>query len=398
MKRHLAMLGPGFIAAVAYLDPGNFATNISAGAEFGYLLLWVVLGANVMAMLIQYLAARIGVLTGRTLPELIAQHSNNPVRIAYWLQAQFVAIATDIAEVVGGAIALQVLTGMPIIWGAIVTVVVSTAILALQGGAKNHRFQRIIITMVLLIAVGIFYNVVLAEPSVEGMVAGLRPAFEGHESLVLAAGMLGATVMPHAIYIHSALVRDQFGTVGKNQIDGVLKATRWDIVLSMVLAGSVNCGMLLLAAGALKGVSGTDTLTGAHSAIESVLGSGAAWFFAIALLLSGLASTTVGSYSGTVVFNGLLKVKITPLTSRLLTAVPAVIILALGVDPTRALVISQVVLSFGIPLVLIPLISLSANDRITGRHLNRWVLAAACLCALLITALSIALLVATFIG
>lgn len=396
VKRRIAMLGPSFIAAVAYLDPGNFATNISAGAEFGYLLVWVVVGANLMAMLIQYLAARIGVLTGRTLPELIAEHSTNPVRIAYWIQAQVVAIATDIAEVVGGAIALQVLTGMPIIWGAIVTVAISTAILVLQGGKTNHRFQQVIITMVVLIAAGILYNVVLAGPSPVETLQGMKPQFAGHESLVLAAGMLGATVMPHAIYIHSALVRDRFGHVGKDQQEEILRATRWDIALSMLLAGSVNGGMLVLAAGALNGVDGTGTLTGAHDAIASVLGSSAGWAFAVALLLSGLASTTVGSYSGTVVFNGLLNMKITPLATRLLTAVPAVVILALGVDPTRALVISQVVLSFGIPLVLIPLISLSANDYVTGRRLNRIVLAVAVLCALLITVLNIALLVATF--
>ncbi len=386
------MLGPSFIAAVAYLDPGNFATNITAGAQYGYLLVWVVVASNLMAMLVQYLAARIGVLTGRTLPELIADSSSRPMRLGFWLQAQVVAIATDLAEVVGGAVALQVLAGVPLVWGAIITVLVSTAILMLQGGRRHRRFERLIITMVILIAVGMAWCLVAARPDPLASIEGLEPRFAGGDSLMLAAGMLGATVMPHAIYLHSALVRDRFGRVTERDAERVLRSTRWDIVLSMVLAGSVNLAMVLLAAGALQGRRHTETLEGAHDALLHALGSGPAWAFAVALLLAGLASTTVGSYSGSVIMNGLLRVDVTPLISRLVTAVPAVLILAAGVDATRALVISQVVLSFGIPLVLVPLIRLSADPRVTGRKLSYPVYCAAWLSAGLIIALNLALL------
>lgn len=386
------MLGPGFIAAVAYLDPGNFATNITAGAQYGYLLVWVVVASNLMAMLVQYLAARIGVLTGRTLPELIADSSSRPMRLGFWLQAQIVAIATDLAEVVGGAVALQVLAGVPLVWGAVVTVVVSTVILMFQGGRRHRRFERLIVTMVILIAVGMGWCLVAARPDPLASIEGLAPRFEGGNSLMLAAGMLGATVMPHAIYLHSALVRDRFGCVTEQDTEHVLRSTRWDIVLSMMLAGSVNLAMVLLAAAALGGHHNTETLEGAHDALLHTLGAGPAWAFAVALLLAGLASTTVGSYSGSVIMNGLLRVDITPLISRLVTAVPAVLILAAGVDATRALVISQVVLSFGIPLVLIPLIRLSADPRVTGRKLSFPVSIAAWLSAGLIVALNLALL------
>ena len=386
------MLGPGFIAAVAYLDPGNFATNITAGAQYGYLLVWVVVASNLMAMLVQYLAARIGVLTGRTLPELIADSSSRPMRLGFWLQAQVVAIATDLAEVVGGAVALQVLAGVPLVWGAVVTVVVSTVILMFQGGRRHRRFERLIVTMVILIAVGMGWCLVAARPDPLASIEGLAPRFEGGNSLMLAAGMLGATVMPHAIYLHSALVRDRFGRVTEQDTEHVLRSTRWDIVLSMMLAGSVNLAMVLLAAAALGGHHNTETLEGAHDALLHTLGAGPAWAFAVALLLAGLASTTVGSYSGSVIMNGLLRVDITPLISRLVTAVPAVLILAAGVDATRALVISQVVLSFGIPLVLVPLIRLSADPRVTGRKLSFPVSIAAWLSAGLIVALNPALL------
>ncbi|MFN8046983.1 MAG: Nramp family divalent metal transporter [Ancrocorticia sp.] len=391
-RRRILMLGPGFIAAVAYLDPGNFATNITAGAQYGYLLVWVVVASNLMAMLVQYLAARIGVLTGRTLPELIADSSSRPMRLGFWLQAQVVAIATDLAEVVGGAVALQVLAGVPLVWGAVVTVVVSTVILMFQGGRRHRRFERLIVTMVILIAVGMGWCLVAARPDPLASIEGLAPRFEGGNSLMLAAGMLGATVMPHAIYLHSALVRDRFGRVTEQDTEHVLRSTRWDIVLSMMLAGSVNLAMVLLAAAALGGHHNTETLEGAHDALLHTLGAGPAWAFAVALLLAGLASTTVGSYSGSVIMNGLLRVDITPLISRLVTAVPAVLILAAGVDATRALVISQVVLSFGIPLVLVPLIRLSADPRVTGRKLSFPVSIAAWLSAGLIVALNLALL------
>lgn len=389
----LSFLGPSFVAAVAYLDPGNFATNFSAGSAYGYMLIWVVVVANLMAMLIQYIAARIGILTGKTLAELIAERTSRPMRLLYWLQAQIVTIATDMAEVVGGAVALNILLRIPIVIGALITVAISTLILVLQNKQWQQLFEWAIIVMVLAIAGLIFWDLVASRPQALPLVAGLAPRFEGKESLILAAGILGATVMPHAIYAHSALVRDRFGVIGEHKHMSMLKITALDIVLSMIIAGAVNAAMVVIAAAAFQGVPGGDTLEGAHHLIASVLGSGPALAFALALFIAGLASTTVGSYSGSVVMNGLLTLDVTPLLSRLITAIPAVVILALGVDPTRTLVISQVVLSFGIPFVLVPLLALTARRSVVSKPLPRWVFWLAVLCTALIIALNIALLI-----
>lgn len=389
----LSFLGPSFVAAVAYLDPGNFATNFSAGSTYGYMLIWVVVVANLMAMLIQYLAARIGILTGKTLAELIAERTSRPMRLLYWLQAQIVTIATDMAEVVGGAVALYILFRMPIVIGALVTVAISTLILLLQNRSWQQLFEWAIIAMVLAITGLIFGDLAASHPQVLPLLAGLQPKFDGKESLVLAAGILGATVMPHAIYAHSALVRDRFGVIGEHKHNAMLKATALDIVLSMLIAGAVNGAMVVIAAAAFHGMPGGDTLEGAHHLISSVLGAGPALAFALALFIAGLASTTVGSYSGSVVMNGLLTIDVTPLVSRLVTAIPAVVILALGVDPTRTLVISQVVLSFGIPFVLIPLLTLTARRSVVARPLLKLVYWLAVVCAALIVALNVALLI-----
>lgn len=389
----LSFLGPSFVAAVAYLDPGNFATNFSAGSTYGYMLVWVVVVANLMAMLIQYLAARIGILTGKTLAELIAERTSRPMRLLYWLQAQIVTIATDMAEVVGGAVALYILFRMPIVIGALVTVAISTLILLLQNRSWQQLFEWAIIAMVLAITGLIFWDLAASHPQALPLLAGLQPKFDGKESLVLAAGILGATVMPHAIYAHSALVRDRFGVIGEQKHNAMLKATALDIVLSMLIAGAVNGAMVVIAAAAFHGMPGGDTLEGAHHLISSVLGAGPALAFALALFIAGLASTTVGSYSGSVVMNGLLTIEVTPLMSRLVTAIPAVVILALGVDPTRTLVISQVVLSFGIPFVLIPLLTLTARRSVVARPLPKLVYWLAVVCAALIVALNVALLI-----
>lgn len=389
----LSFLGPSFVAAVAYLDPGNFATNFSAGSTYGYMLVWVVVVANLMAMLIQYLAARIGILTGKTLAELIAERTSRPMRLLYWLQAQIVTIATDMAEVVGGAVALYILFRMPIVIGALVTVAISTLILLLQNRSWQQLFEWAIIAMVLAITGLIFWDLAASHPQVLPFLAGLQPKFDGKESLVLAAGILGATVMPHAIYAHSALVRDRFGVIGEHKHNAMLKATALDIVLSMLIAGAVNGAMVVIAAAAFHGMPGGDTLEGAHHLISSVLGAGPALAFALALFIAGLASTTVGSYSGSVVMNGLLTVEVTPLVSRLVTAIPAVMILALDIDPTRTLVISQVVLSFGIPFVLIPLLTLTARRSVVARPLPKLVYWLAVVCTALIIALNIALLI-----
>ncbi|GAA1683958.1 Nramp family divalent metal transporter [Fodinicola feengrottensis] len=365
-----ALLGPAFVAAVAYVDPGNVATNVSAGARYGYLLVWVIVVANLMAGLLQYLSAKLGLVTGQSLPEVVRDRMNRPARVAYWLQAEVVAAATDLAEVIGGAIALNLLFHLPLLVGGVITGAVSLGLLAVQSQRGQRPFERVISGLLLVIAVGFVAGLFWSPPSVSGVVGGLVPAFDGPPSVLLAAGMLGATVMPHAIYLHSALARDRHGQVSGETRKRLLSATRWDVVLAMLLAGTVNLGMVLLAASALRGRSHVDTLQGAHAAIGQVLGAPVALLFAVGLLASGLASTSVGCYAGAVIMQGLLRRKIPLMIRRVVTLLPALVILGIGVDPTWALIISQVVLSFGIPFVMIPLVVLTSRRAIMGASAN----------------------------
>ncbi|MDX8036479.1 Nramp family divalent metal transporter [Lentzea sp. BCCO 10_0856] len=391
LRAGAALLGPAFVAAIAYVDPGNVATNTAAGAKYGYLLVWVLVVANVMAGLVQYLSAKLGLVTGKSLPEAVRDHLPRPVRLAYWGQAEVVAMATDLAEVLGGAIALALLFDLPLLLGGVITGVVSTILLLVQDKRGQKPFERVITTMLIVIAVGFMAGLFVAPPSVSGAVSGLVPRFDGADSVLLAAGMLGATVMPHAVYLHSALARDRHG---KNP--SVLGATKIDVVVAMLLAGAVNMAMLLLAASALQGEEGVDTLEGAHAAVSAQLGGGIALLFALGLLASGFASTAVGCYAGAVVMDGLLRVRIPLLTRRLVTLVPALAILAFGVDPTFALVLSQVVLSFGIPFALIPLVWLTARRSVMGSFTNRRsVTAAACVVAFAVVVLNVALIYLT---
>jgi manganese transport protein len=379
-----ALLGPAFVAAIAYVDPGNVATNTAAGAQFGYMLVWVVVVANVMAGLVQYLSAKLGLVTGLSLPEAVRDGLSTPVRLGYWAQAEIVAMATDLAEVLGGAIALNLLFDLPLLVGGLITGVISTGLLLVQDRAGQRPFERVITGLLLVIAVGFAAGLFVSPPSGSGVVNGLLPRFDGAESVLLAAGMLGATVMPHAVYLHSALARDRHGRQTGRPLGRLLLATRFDVGIAMVFAGAVNLAMLLLAATALTGMDGVDTLAGVHSAIGDHLGKGIALLFAIGLLASGFASTSVGCYAGAVVMGGLLKRQIPLLARRLLTLVPAVALLAVGVNPTWALVISQVVLSFGIPFALIPLVLLTARRSLMGDNANHrlttvfaWIIAGA---------------------
>jgi manganese transport protein len=363
------LLGPAFVAAVAYVDPGNVATNLTAGARYGYLLVWVLVVATAMAGLVQYLSAKVGVVTGRTVPELLRERLPASVRIGYWLQAEGVALATDIAEVVGGAIALALLFGLPLPLGGLITGVVSMAILGVQDRRGQRSFERVITACLAVIAVGFVAGLLVAPPEPGAVAGGLRPAFAGMDSVLLAVGMVGATVMPHAVYLHSALVRDRFGrTLDPARL---LRATRRDVALAMLLAGGVNIALLLLAAGSLQDVPGADTIEGAYAAVVGALGPGIGMLLAIGLLVSGLASTSVGCYAGAVVMQGLLIRRVPLLMRRLVTLIPAVVLLALGADPTLLLVISQVALSFGIPFVLVPLVILTADRGVMGSHVNR---------------------------
>lgn len=378
------LLGPALVAGVAYLDPGNVASNMTAGARFGYLLVWVVVLGNVMAWLIQYLSAKLGIVTGRSLAETLGVRIRSRTgRRAYWMQAELVAMATDVAEVIGGAVALWLLFGVPLVWGGLITGAVSITLLTIQQRRGARSFEFVIIGLMLIIAVGFTYGVVAAPPDAGGVVAGLVPRFEGTDSVLLAASILGATIMPHAIYAHSALARDRFRPRGaadvpeESDVSSVrsttrlLRATRWDVTIALAIAGTVNLCILLLAASALAGVPGTDSLEGAYAALHAGLGAVVATLFAVGLLASGLASTAVGAYAGAEIMQGLLRVRVPLIARRLVTLIPALVILALGVDPTLALVLSQVVLSFGIPFALVPLVALTAKRDVLGRFRNR---------------------------
>lgn len=388
------LLGPAMVAGVAYLDPGNVASNMTAGARYGYLLVWVVVVGNVMAWLIQYLSAKLGVVTGQSLPEALgARIRSTWGRRLYWVQAELVAMATDIAEVIGGAVALNLLFGIPLLWGGVITGLVSLGLLVVQSRRGARPFEAIVIGLVALIAIGFTAGVFVAPPDPAGVVAGLVPRFENADSVLLAASILGATVMPHAIYAHSALSRDRFtpaaptpgspaapftpGSAAANLEEGrgvstrrLLLATRWDVTIAMIVAGTVNLCILLLAAANLAGVPGTDSLEGAYAALREGLGPVIATLFAVGLLASGLASTAVGAYAGAEIMNGLLRVRVPLLARRLVTLIPALLILGAGVDPTFALVLSQVVLSFGIPFALVPLVWLTARRGVLGDFRN----------------------------
>ncbi len=365
------LLGPAFVAAIAYVDPGNVAANISAGAQFGFLLVWVIFLANAMAGLVQYLSAKLGLVSGRTLPEAVADHTRTPTRIGYWLQAELVAMATDLAEVVGGAIALNLLFGLPLLVGGVITGAVSLLLLAVQNRRGQRMFERVIGGLLLIIAIG-FLTSLFVEPPPLGVAAkGLVPRFEGAESVLLATAMLGATVMPHAVYLHSGLARDRHGHPEPGpQRRWLLQVTRIDVGLAMLVAGAVNLSMVLIAATNLQGRADTDSIEGAHAAVRDTLGPTVALFFAIGLLASGLASTSVGAYAGAMIMQGLLHRSYPLLVRRLVTLVPALAILAVGLDPSRALVISQVVLSFGIPFALVPLVRLTSDSALMGDDTN----------------------------
>ena len=400
----LGLLGPAFVAAIAYVDPGNVAANLTAGAQYGYLLVWVLVAANVMAVLVQYQSAKLGIVTGKSLPEILGERLRPVWRRAFWVQAEIVAAATDLAEVVGGAVALYLLFGLPLPLGAVIVGGISMALLAVQSRNQQRPFEFVIIFLLGIITVGFLAGLFISPPDPGGVVAGLVPGFQGPDTVLLAASMLGATVMPHAIYVHSALSRDRHRPnphlhVPPHAMARLVKATRWDVVAALAVAGIVNIGMLLLAASTLGGEDGTDTIEGAHAAITANLGPVVGVVFAVGLLASGLASTSVGCYAGGTITQGLLKIRIPLMTRRVLTLIPAVVLLAVGFDPTWGLVLSQVVLSFGIPFVLVPLVVLTSSKSLMGRFADGMILrVAAIVSVVLVVALNLVLLWLTFTG
>jgi manganese transport protein len=374
-RRLWPLLGPAFVAAVAYVDPGNVATNFSGGAAFGYTLLWVIVAANLMAMLIQSLTAKLGLATGRDLATLCRERLPRPVTWGLWLQAEAVAIATDVAEIVGGAVALNLLFGVPLPIGGILTAVVAFVLLAAQS--RGHRpFERVIAGLLLVVGLGFGYTLLRSGVDLGGAAGGMVPSFDGAESVVLATGILGATVMPHVIYVHSALTPGRYGDVvtagrtsrGRRRL---LRAQRLDVLLAMGLAGLVNAAMLIIAAQLFTGGRQADSLQGVHAGLGDRLGTGAAIAFAVALLASGFASSSVGTHAGQVVMAGFLRRHIPVLARRLITLAPALAVLVLGGDPTTALVWSQVVLSFGIPFALVPLLWLTSRRDLMSGWVNR---------------------------
>ena len=304
------ILGPAFVAAVAYVDPGNVAANITSGARYGYLLVWVLVLANCMSVLIQYQSAKLGIVTGKSLPEILGERLGDAGRFMFFMQAEVIAIATDLAEVIGGAIALKLLFGLPLFVGGCIIGAVSTVLLIFEKGATHRIFEKLIIGLLLVITFGFIAGLFIAPPNPKEVVAGLIPRFKGTDTVLMATSMLGATVMPHAIYLHSTLVNDHYAPgEAKPSIKKLLHGSKIDVAWALILAGSVNLALLILAANSLYGMTGTDTIEGAQRAIQHVLGPVIGTIFSIGLLASSLSSTSVGTYAGSEIMHGLLRIK-----------------------------------------------------------------------------------------
>jgi len=400
VRATLWMFGPAFVASVAYVDPGNFATNIQGGAKFGYLLLWVVLLANLVAMLVQFLSAKLGIVTDRDLPELCRERFSKPVSWALWIQAELMAMATDIAELLGAALGLNLLFGVPLFTAGLISAVIAFAILELQR--RGHRGFELAITALLgLVLIGFLYETLRIGPSVHASLRGLVPNLIGTSSLYLAVGIVGATVMPHAIYLHSALTKGRVRVRNEDQRRRVLRFARLDVIVALGLAGVINLAMLAVAAKLFHGhpVAGTSSIHAAHAQLGRIAGGGAALVFAAALLASGISSSSVGTYAGQIVMAGFIRVRAPVLVRRAVTMIPALIVLAVGVSPTSALVLSQVALSFGIPFALVPLAMLTSKRELMGSYVNtRLTRLAAYAIAAVITALNAFLIVAQLAG
>lgn len=393
-------LGPAFIAAVAYIDPGNFATNIAAGSTYGYMLLWVVLLSNLMAVLIQAMSAKLGIATGRNLPEICREKFSRPVSIGLWLQAEFIAIATDLAEFIGGALGLNLLFGIPLFPAALITGVFSFALLELQR--RGFRWLEAgIACLVGIVVVSFGYQVIMAKPDGGDLLYGLTvPQFAGSESVLLAAGILGATVMPHVIYLHSALTQHRVKGRTEGERRRIFRFEFIDILLAMTLAGVINGAMLVMAAGLFFGSGDiVSSIEGAFGRLGDQVGTFAAILFGIGLLASGFSSSSVGTMSGQVVMQGYINRHIPLYLRRLITMLPALAVLWFGLDPSTSLVLSQVILSFGIPFALIPLILFCSNRRLMGTLVNhRATTAIAWIIAMIVIALNVFLIYQTLGG
>ncbi|HEX3733676.1 MAG TPA: Nramp family divalent metal transporter [Solirubrobacterales bacterium] len=394
-------LGPAFVAAVAYIDPGNFATNIAGGAKFGYLLLWVVLAANLVAMVVQAQSAKLGIATGQNLAELCRERFSRRTSIGLWLQAELVAMACDIAEVVGAALGLNLLFGIPLFPAGIIAGAGAFAILALQQKGFR-RLEAGISVLVGIVVVSFVYELFDAHPQASEIGRHLFvPGFEGTESILLATGIIGATVMPHVIYLHSALTQRRIVGRDESEKKRILRFEKVDVVIALSIAGVVNLSMMIVAAALFHGggLTGVDSIEGAYEGFRSLVSDRSATVFGIALLASGFASSSVGTMAGQVVMQGFIRRRIPLFARRAITLAPALLVLAIGLNPTDALVASQVVLSFGIPFALVPLVIISSKRDVMGALVNPpWLTAVAGTIAALIIALNVFLLQQVFFG
>jgi manganese transport protein len=397
--RLLPFIGPAFVACVAYIDPGNFATNIAGGAKYGYTLLWVIVASNLMAMLIQTLSAKLGIATGRNLPEVCRERFSRRTSRGLWVQAEIIAMATDLAEFLGAAIGFHLLFGIGLFPATLITGATTFAILGLQNFGFRP-FEAVIMGFVGVIAACYIAELWLAGPPL-GTVAkhAVLPQFNGGESVLLAVGILGATVMPHVIYLHSALTQNRVVPRNDAEARRLYRYTKVDVVIAMSIAGLINMAMLVVAATVFYGSGLLDvaSLETAHKTLEPILGSASSTLFALALLASGLSSSTVGTLAGQVVMQGFIQRQIPICVRRLVTMLPALVVAAIGLNPTKTLVVSQVVLSFGIPFALIPLVWFTSRRALMGTLVNaRTTTAVAAIVAALISGLNLFLLGQTF--
>jgi manganese transport protein len=371
MRVGLSMLGPAFVAAVAYVDPGNFATNLQGGARFGYELMWVVLAANLMAMLVQYLSAKLGIATDHNLPELCRAHFPRWTSWGLWIQAEIMAMATDVAEFLGAAIGLNLIFGVPLLVAGLITGVIAFGILELQ----RHGFRRFELAIAALLGVvfaGFLYETIHIGPSAHMALDGFIPRLSNSNAVYLAVGIIGATVMPHVIYLHSALTKGRVAVHDDAERRQVLSFERVDVIIALTVAGLINLAMMAVFAKLFHtpALSGISSMQSAHAQIGHLVGGGAALAFAVALLASGASSSSVGTYAGQVVMAGFIGVRIRMWVRRAVTMLPALVVLATGVSATDALVLSQVVLSFGIPFALVPLVLLTSRRDVMGAQVN----------------------------
>lgn len=397
----IAILGPGFVASVAYVDPGNFATNFASGARYGYQLVWVVVMANLMAMLVQYLTSKAGLATGRSLPELCRQAFPRRANRMLWVQAEVVAMATDLAEFVGAALGLHLVFGIPLFPAGLITAAVAFGILALEQRGYR-KFELAIIALLGLVAGGFLYMFfAVGNQDYAAMAEGLIPSLGGTGELSLAVGIIGATVMPHAIYLHSALQKNRIRAADREERQTLLRYNRLDVVIGLGVAGLVNLAMMCIAAALFHtaGITGIEDLGPIHAELATLVGGGAALAFGVALMASGFSSSSVGTYAGQIVMAGFINLKIPLLARRALTMIPALVVLALSVNTTDALIFSQIVLSFGIPFALFPLLMITRRPDVMGEMVNRRVTTGLMvLITTTITALNLYLLFDAFSG